>query len=981
MKIDRQRDLLLLLRIVLIVLLPARALGQDHAAYASDEDEKPWLGVRQLLPEQMFLWREREGYVNYAFTGYQNYRTIAYPYVDPKRKYYTPLGDPLIEGFEVFQWFEQRRAQQAGRSYIYKDRRYKTIFDQLIVGSERTSGWSGKFIVGDEIRTKLTPLTMNIANLNGVRADLKSRNTALTVVLSRTSHPVWALGGGDSSAGGKGALTLLFGGHVEQKIGVLTVGGTVVNHWVFDRYKSTEENSWKGVLTPEQPLPAYIVVKVEDDSPEDGRGPVVFDAALWVNGVRRTDVLDFVVKQDPKNRKSGVGRVDRLTGAFDPRPYYDFKGGYLFDDPIYEELDFPLYADHLYFRDYLSALTTSTDKDDKEVLKNISVERITALLQLQPTKGPWRANRGQALYFYFDLSAESSVVSVDVEFTMGNDYRVEVAELEDRKPRRKIYYQRYFTSYFLTVARAPGNVQDLSNVQTLRIPVGVHTGVSLYGVHMHANFRGLEVRGEVVRNVTRFQYPDGPPGPLPFHVQFSPKRLGRRHTVDATAAYLTVRREGEWFGFAGEVFSISPDYNTALRTFHSDFESVGPGLKNNTGVWATVDDNDDDDRFPDRMYTNTVTGVNARGQDPDGVFPGKDEDGDGIPDNNRNSNELPDYFEPFLMYDVEPDEYDYGPDLNQNHVIDTREDDRKPDYPYDADMKGGHVYVTVRPIRELGLTAGWLDSHQPAGGGRSDVQYVRVDYKGRGGRTVDVQTQVEVKRVHDSIADDVYRYQERRNPAILGTFGFELQFGRDFVRDPLDYRNSWVSRGYVQARSVQPLRLLGQGRIRWYSSAKVEVNDQQAGVLEDGMYQRSDRVDLVALVGKMELLWKRGAFELRPAVKATYLREARKSLGRTLIEQGSWIPLVRATYWITPQTALRFGLQGYRVRDRANPREEFDQRNAVLMMTIRSEYFGYQVYSSTGLSYEKRTYLDPFRAEDNIRYYSAFVRVIIGFER
>ena len=51
------------------------------------------------------------------------------------------------------------------------------------------------------------------------------------------------------------------------------------------------------------------------------------------------------------------------------------------------------------------------------------------------------------------------------------------------------------------------------------------------------------------------------------------------------------------------------------------------------------------------------------------------------------------------------------------------------------------------------------------------------------------------------------------------------------------------------------------------------------------------------------------------------------------------------------------------------------------MTTIRSEYFGYQVYSSTGLSYEKRTYLDRFRAEeDNIRYYSAFVRAIIGFE-
>ena len=122
------------------------------------------------------------------------------------------------------------------------------------------------------------------------------------------------------------------------------------------------------------------------------------------------------------------------------------------------------------------------------------------------------------------------------------------------------------------------------------------------------------------------------------------------------------------------------------------------------------------------------------------------------------------------------------------------------------------------------------------------------------------------------------------------------------------------------------------------------------------------------------------------SLKATYLREGRSSLSQTLIEQESWIPFFQASYRITPQTALRFGLQGipglpYRVRDRANPRENFDQRNAVLMWTILSEYFGYQVYSSTGLSYEKRMYLDSFRREDNVRYYSAFVRVIIGFEQ
>ena len=147
----------------------------------------------------------------------------------------------------------------------------------------------------------------------------------------------------------------------------------------------------------------------------------------------------------------------------------------------------------------------------------------------------------------------------------------------------------------------------------------------------------------------------------------------------------------------------------------------------------------------------------------------------------------------------------------------------------------------------------------------------------------------------------------------------------EFPKNPLDYRNSWVTRGYVQVRSARPLHLPGRGEMRWYGSAKTEINDQQEGFLEDGTYQRSDRLDLVALVGKAEVLWKRGAFEFRPALKATYLREARRSLNQTLIEQESWIPFFQASYRITPQTALRFGLQGipglsYRVRDQANPR-------------------------------------------------------------
>ncbi len=73
-------------------------------------------------------------------------------------------------------------------------------------------------------------------------------------------------------------------------------------------------------------------------------------------------------------------------------------------------------------------------------------------------------------------------------------------------------------------------------------------------------------------------------------------------------------------------------------------------------------------------------GSNVLGaEDPDGVFPGNDADYDGIADNNKNNNNLPDYSEPFLMYDVDPDEFVFGNDYNNNTIPDFREDDVKMD--------------------------------------------------------------------------------------------------------------------------------------------------------------------------------------------------------------------------------------------------------------------------------------------------------------
>ena len=56
-----------------------------------------------------------------------------------------------------------------------------------------------------------------------------------------------------------------------------------------------------------------------------------------------------------------------------------------------------------------------------------------------------------------------------------------------------------------------------------------------------------------------------------------------------------------------------------------------------------IEDNDDDDQYPDTMLIQrSMSSLLQETIDPDGVFPGNDQDNDGLPDNNKNRNNIPD---------------------------------------------------------------------------------------------------------------------------------------------------------------------------------------------------------------------------------------------------------------------------------------------------------------------------------------------------
>ena len=123
------------------------------------------------------------------------------------------------------------------------------------------------------------------------------------------------------------------------------------------------------------------------------------------------------------------------------------------------------------------------------------------------------------------------------------------------------YTQRYGQpTLFRVVERAPGNVQDRSNVKRISFDIGTQTGMEILGANFSTNIFGLKIDGEYARSLHYFQYPDGVVGPDPS----TAVRFGKRFNQKGEAYYLVARKEHERFDWGGELFHMGPNYSTEL---------------------------------------------------------------------------------------------------------------------------------------------------------------------------------------------------------------------------------------------------------------------------------------------------------------------------------------------------------------------------------------------------------------------------------
>ena len=424
----------------------------------------------------------------------------------------------------------------------------------------------------------------------------------------------------------------------------------------------------------------------------------------------------------------------------------------------------------------------------------------------------------------------STIRKVSIELAVANDYHIEMgSDRQTNLPERQ--------PVFLTQARAAGNVQDGSNLQLVSFEYGLPTGNDIFGGTIEVNnLLGFDLYAEYDRSRRFRKYPNR---------RFSKHRLD---SDEADAWMVNVSRNSYPFFLFGEAYSMDYDYSTTslLTAANGDMDYTDPSGY----FYEFVEDNDDQDRYPDWQRTN------QGGPDRE-IFPGWDENNDFISDFNQNNttfrpNYIPDYEEPFLRYSADRPEFLFGVDMNNNFWIDRFENDEEPDFPYDRDRRGGNLYVGAHIMPDMRLTIGRKQERALAADREENSSYGMFtwdrDVAGVGRlRIFDM-----FKMVEDNIADNIVQWVQ--------PIGTEPNMQR--IEDPLAAPDTWINSAYIG------FDYTGQTSLKLVNKVKYDIWHQQK---EHPDFRENYR--FFGLINKAEYRHQWRNFRLSPKIKNELRRE------------------------------------------------------------------------------------------------------------
>ena len=551
--------------------------------------------------------------------------------------------------------------------------------------------------------------------------------------------------------------------------------------------------------------------------------------------------------------------------------------------------------------------------------------------------GVLEANGNVTIELKYDLASLENyklIKKVAFVLVLANDYRVDVtSNLQTNVTGEEV---------FLPVARAPGNVKDGSNQRFVRFAYGLPTGNEIYGLTLEvSDFKGFNLRAEYDVNPRYRRFPNQ---------NYQNLSLA---SDQSSAFYVTVSQTSyPWYAY-GEVFSMDRDYSTSFLV--GDGRGIVDWSDPEHYAFEFVDDNDDQDEYPDwkRPYQPAYDRE---------VFPGLDENNDLVSDFNQNDNLVPDYEEPFLQYHVDPPEFLFGMDMNNNTVIDRFENDEYSDTPYKKDHRGYNFYGGAEIVPNFKFALGHASQRLLSRDKRAASTYALFTAERSYPRIGELRIFNRTKMVKDDIPDDLIRWVQP--PLSKGTM--------ERFNDPLLEQNTWINTSYLEFDLTRFEKVHVVNKLKYETFNQRDSKD--SGMESTWFLGAINKIDYALSLGKR--------FTLQPKWKSMYRRNTVHRGTPLEINELSEIGFLIMRYSVHASTWLEIGTQVTLfhnfIEAPAVPTPDYvgDYTGTVLgiQFSNASDYLGYQLTANAGFRWNR----EAFEKGDTRITTTAFLRIYAG---
>ena len=375
-------------------------------------------------------------------------------------------------------------------------------------------------------------------------------------------------------------------------------------------------------------------------------------------------------------------------------------------------------------------------------------------------------------------------------------------------------------------------------------------------------------------------------------------------------------------------------------------------------VVELVEDNDDQDRFPDTVRKDWQVG------DPT-VFPGWDENNDFISDFNQNdnrflSNLIPDYEEPFLRHNVDRPEFLYGIDLNNNIWVDRFENDELPDYPYKKDHRGRNIYGGASITPDVRLMVGVLREDLVSSNQKNHADYALLTVDRSTPRWGRFRVFEMLKSTQDDIPDDLLQWLPNAN----------IRTGESTkIDDPLIARDTIINSLWI-GHDYSLRGLLTTNYVKW------DLYHQRLNANDRALLALRKRDFFFGLINKISYRFDFGRLSLEPRWKSEYRRQ---SIDLTSTEERTELAQIGGFifgYPVLTHTTLEGGVELTFFNDIERDSNDFSGQVWALQLSNLSDYLGYKITTHAGMKIDRR---NP-KGEDSVTITQSFISIYAGLE-